>query len=60
MAQMVKNPPAMQESQARCLSQEAPLETEWQATPVFLPGKSMDRGAWQAIVHRVTASDMTE
>ena len=24
---MVKNPPAMQESQARCLSQEAPLET---------------------------------
>jgi len=27
---------------------------KWQATPVFLPGKSMDRGAWQAIVHGVT------
>ena len=22
-------------------------------TPVFLPGKSMDRGAWQATVHGV-------
>ena len=26
----------------------------WQPTPVFLPGKSMNRGAWQAAVHRVT------
>ena len=25
-----------------------------QSTPVFLPGKSMNRGAWWAIVHRVT------
>ena len=22
---------------------------KWQPTPVFLPGESMDRGAWQAI-----------
>ena len=28
-------------------------------TPVILPGKSMDRGAWQAI-HGVTESDMTK
>ena len=28
-------------------------------TPVFLES-SMDRGAWQAIVHRVTESDMIE
>ena len=27
---------------------------KWQPTPVFLPGKSMDRGAWQATVHGVT------
>ena len=33
---------------------------KWQSTPVFLPGKSMDRGAWRAIVHRVAkGSDMT-
>jgi len=25
----------------------------WQPTPVFLPGESMNRGAWQAAVHRV-------
>ena len=25
-------------------------------TPVFLPGDPMDRGAWWAIVHRVTKS----
>ena len=34
-----------------------PRRRKWQPTPVFLPGKShMDRGAWQAIVHRVTNS----
>ena len=26
---------------------------KWQSTPVFLPGKSMDRGAWWATVHGV-------
>ena len=26
----------------------------WQSTPVFLLENPMDRGAWQAIVHRVT------
>ena len=33
---------------------------EWLPTPVFLPGESQDRGAWQAIVHEVTESDTTE
>ena len=28
----------------------------WQPTPVFCPGESMDRGAWQATIHRVTKS----
>ena len=30
-----------------------PWRRAWQPTPVFLPGESMDRGAWQATVHRV-------
>ena len=33
-----------------------PWKRKWQLTPVFLPGKSMDRGAWWAIVHRATKS----
>ena len=37
---MVKNLPAMQETLVRCLSQEDPLEEEWQPIPVFLPGES--------------------
>ena len=35
----------------RCLGGE-----KWQPTPVFLPENPMDRGAWQAIVQRVTKS----
>ena len=30
-----------------------PWRRAWQPTPVFLPGESMDRGAWQAAFHRV-------
>jgi len=37
VAQMVKNPPAMQ---VRSLGCEDPLEEAWQPTPVFLPGES--------------------
>ena len=33
-----------------------PWRRKWQPTPLFLPGKSMDRGAWQATVHGVTKS----
>ena len=29
---------------------------KWQPTPVFLPGESMDRGAWRATVHGVAKS----
>ena len=29
---------------------------KWQPTPVFLPGKPMVRGAWQATVHGVAMS----
>ena len=40
MTQMVKNLPAMQETQVRSLGLEDSLEKEWQHTPVFLPGES--------------------
>ena len=36
MAQQVKHPPAMQETQVRSLGQEEPLEEKWQPTSVFL------------------------
>ena len=37
---MVKNLPAMQETQVQSLGWEDPLEKGWQPTPVFLPGES--------------------
>ena len=43
MAQLVKNLPAMQETQEMwvwALGQKDPLEEEMQPTPVFLPEKS--------------------
>ena len=39
-AQLVKNLPAMQETQVWSLGREDPLEKKWQSTPVFLPGES--------------------
>ena len=36
---MVKNLPAMQETQVQSLGQEIPWRREWQPTPVFLPEK---------------------
>ena len=37
VAQLVKNPPAMQESWVQSLVWEDPLKREWLPTPVFLP-----------------------
>ena len=37
-------------------SGRSPGEGKWHPTAVFLPGKFMDRGAWQAAVHRVSKS----
>ena len=38
-------------------SGKIPWRREWLRTPVFWPGENpMDRGAWQAIVHRATKS----
>ena len=40
VAQMVKNPPAMQETRVCSLGWKDPLEKrEWKPTPVFLPGE---------------------
>ena len=39
VAQMIKNLPAIQETQVRSLDHEDPLKKKWQPTPVLLPGK---------------------
>ena len=53
-AQIIKNLPAMQETQVRSLGQNNPLEEDMAATPVFLLGNYMDRGSWRATVPGVT------
>ena len=54
---MVKNLPAMQETNARSLGREDPLEKEMVPHSSILALKiSMDRGAWQATVRGVTKS----
>ena len=57
VAQMVKNPPAMQETWVWSLDREDPLE-EGMATHSSILAWSfpVDRGAWQAIVHGVAKS----
>ena len=60
MAQWVKNPPVMQETQemqVRSLGWEDPLEKEMAIHSSILAWKNpMDRGAWQVTVHGVTKS----
>ena len=43
MAQLVKNLPAVQETQVQSLDWEDPLEKKMQATPVCLPRKSNEQ-----------------
>ena len=40
MAQLVKNLPAMQETQFNSYVRKIPWRGKWQPTPVFLPKKS--------------------
>ena len=61
MVQLVKNPPEMWETWDQSLGWEDPLEEGMATQSNILAWKiPMDRGAWQATVHGVTESDMTE
>ena len=58
---MVKNPPAVWETWIRSLGWEDPLEEGMATHSNILVWKiPIDRGAWLAIVHGVTKSQMTE
>ena len=53
---MVKDPPADvgdEEMWGRSLGQEDSLSRKWQPPLVFLPGKSVDKGAWWTTGHGV-------
>ena len=57
MAQTVKNPPAVQENWVRFLDWEDPLKGLMATHSSILAWRiPMDRGAWQAIVHRMAKS----
>ena len=57
---MVKNLPAVQETQVRFLDQvRSPEEGKGNPLQYSCMENPMDRGAWQATVHRVKM-DMTE
>ena len=47
---VIKNPPA---NTGNPWVGKIPWRGKWQPTPIFLPGNSMDRGAWWATVHGV-------
>jgi len=57
MAQTVKNPPAMWATWIQSLGREDPLEEGMATHSSNLAWRiSMDRGTWQATVHRVAKS----
>ena len=61
VAQMVTNPPAVQETCIRSLGWEDPLEEDMASHSSILAWSiSMDRGAWWATVHGITESDTVE
>ena len=53
---MVKNLPAMQETQVLSLSQEDPLEKRMATHSFSCLENSMDRGIWWATIHGVAKS----
>ena len=61
VAQMVKNPPVMQDTWVQSLGWEDPLEQGMATHSSILAWRiPMDRGAWWATVHGVANRDMTE
>ena len=60
VAQIVKNPLAMQETQVQFPGQEDPLEKEMATRLQYSCLENpMDRGAWWATVHELQQSDTT-
>ena len=53
VAQLVKNHLQCRRREFDPWVRKIPWRRKWQSTPVFLPGKSMDRGAWWVPVHGV-------
>ena len=61
VAEMVKNPPVVQETWSPSLGWEDPLEEDMAAHSSILAWSiSMDRGAWWATVNGITESDTVE
>ena len=56
VALLVNDLPAMQATGFDSWVGKIPWRRKWQPTPVFLPGNTMDRGAWWATVHGITKS----
>ena len=56
VVQMVNNPPTMLEIQIQSLGQVDTLEKGMATHSSIFTGDSMDRGARQAVVHRVAKS----
>ena len=57
VAQVIKNPPAKQETWVRSLGWEDPLEEDMATHSCILAWRIlMDRGAWWATIHGVTKS----
>ena len=57
VAQLVKNPPAMQKTYIQSLGWKDPLEEGMATHSSILAWRiPMDRGAWQVTVHGVTKS----
>ena len=57
VAQMVRNPPAMQETWVQSLGWEDPLEESMSTPSSILTWRiPMDRGPWRAAVHGVIKS----
>ena len=57
VAELVKNLPAVQETQVRSLGWEDPLEKEMAThSSIFAWKNLMDRGAWWAAVHGIAKS----
>ena len=58
---MIKNLPAVKETQVQSLGWEDPLEKGMATHSSILAWRiPLDRGAWWAIVHGVTKSDTTD